>query len=75
VNGQFHLAIGMPSPQELVPIILILVLFFGAKRLPELARAFGKSITEFKRGRDAGMSEEDAEPSPLSDGDEGGKNA
>lgn len=32
-------------------ILLVLgILLFGAKRLPELAKAFGKSITEFKRG-------------------------
>lgn len=32
-------------------ILLVLgLLLFGSKRLPELAKAFGKSITEFKRG-------------------------
>jgi sec-independent protein translocase protein TatA len=46
------LAIGMPSPQEMLPIILLLIVFFGAKRLPELARSMGRSITEFKRGRE-----------------------
>ncbi len=44
--------IGMPSPQELLPIIVILILFFGAARLPKLARSLGRSITEFKRGRE-----------------------
>ncbi len=34
-----------------IMILLVLgILLFGAKRLPELAKAFGKSITEFKRG-------------------------
>ncbi|PIR21511.1 MAG: twin-arginine translocase TatA/TatE family subunit [Deltaproteobacteria bacterium CG11_big_fil_rev_8_21_14_0_20_47_16] len=34
-----------------IAILLVLgILLFGAKRLPELAKAFGKSITEFKRG-------------------------
>ncbi len=46
------LAIGMPSPQEMLPIILLLIVFFGAKRLPELARSMGRSLTEFKRGRE-----------------------
>jgi sec-independent protein translocase protein TatA len=43
---------GMPSLQELIPIMVILILFFGAARLPQLARSIGRSITEFKRGRD-----------------------
>ena len=35
--------------QELVIIMLILLLFFGAKKLPELARGMGKSLKEFRK--------------------------
>jgi sec-independent protein translocase protein TatA len=34
--------------QEMVLIFLALLLFFGAKKLPELARGLGKGIREFK---------------------------
>lgn len=34
---------------ELVLIFLIILFLFGAKRLPEIARALGKSIKEFKK--------------------------
>ncbi len=34
---------------EILLIFLIVLLLFGAKRLPELSRSFGKSIREFKR--------------------------
>lgn len=34
---------------ELVVILLIILLLFGASRLPEIARAMGKSIKEFKK--------------------------
>ncbi|MFH1709199.1 MAG: twin-arginine translocase TatA/TatE family subunit [Planctomycetota bacterium] len=35
--------------RELVVILLIVLLLFGAARLPEIARAFGKSLAEFKK--------------------------
>jgi sec-independent protein translocase protein TatA len=34
---------------EILLIFLIVLLLFGAKRLPELSRSFGKSIREFKK--------------------------
>ena len=39
--------IGFP---ELLVVLLIGLLLFGAKRLPEMARGLGKSIHEFKKG-------------------------
>ncbi len=35
--------------QELVVILLVLLLIFGGKKLPELARGLGKGIREFKK--------------------------
>jgi sec-independent protein translocase protein TatA len=35
---------------ELVVILIIVLLLFGAKRLPEVARSLGKSIKSFKDG-------------------------
>lgn len=34
---------------EIILIFLVILLLFGAKRLPELFRSFGKSIKEFKK--------------------------
>ena len=34
---------------EVVVVLFLILLLFGAKRLPELARGFGKSIKEFKK--------------------------
>jgi len=36
---------------ELVVIFLIILLLFGAKRLPEIARSMGKSFNEFKNAK------------------------
>ncbi len=37
--------------QELILILLIILLLFGAKKLPELARGLGKGIKEFKKSQ------------------------
>ncbi len=35
---------------ELILIVAILVLIFGAKRIPDIARSIGKGIREFRKG-------------------------
>ncbi len=39
----------MPGPLELVVIFLVVLLLFGGKKLPEIGRALGEGIKEFKR--------------------------
>ncbi len=42
------MGIGNLGVPELIIILLVVLLLFGAKRLPELARGLGKGIREFK---------------------------
>ena len=48
--------IGWP---EIVLILVIVMLLFGATKLPDLARSIGASAKEFRKGLDEGSSEED----------------
>lgn len=50
--------IGVP---ELLIVLAIILLLFGAKKLPEMARSLGKSSREFKKG----LQEGEEEPKPA----------
>ncbi|MCU0857672.1 MAG: twin-arginine translocase TatA/TatE family subunit [Pontiellaceae bacterium] len=41
----------MSGASEMLLILFVILLLFGGKKLPELARALGKSLNEFKRGQ------------------------
>lgn len=67
-------AVTMPGGPEWLVILAIVVLLFGAKKLPELGGSVGKSIKEFKKGVEEGKSAEadavaaesaDSEPKPA----------
>ena len=58
----FNLGIG-----EVLIILVIVLLLFGAKRIPEIAGSLGKGINSFKRNlSDVDRSLRDAEPAPRS---------
>lgn len=46
---------GAPGLPEILIILFVVLLLFGAKKLPELSRSLGKSLSEFKKGRDEGL--------------------
>lgn len=50
-------------PEYVIPLILIALLFFGAKRLPEIGSAAGQTIKEFQKAiRDKDTSDAAALP-------------
>lgn len=40
----------MPSPSELLVILLIILVLFGATKLPQLGKGLGQGIRNFKKG-------------------------
>jgi TatA/E family protein of Tat protein translocase len=49
------------GPGEMLVILFVALLLFGAKRLPELARSLGRSMNEFKTGLHSTISEIETE--------------
>ena len=42
------------GPWGIVLIVLVILLLFGGKKIPELMRGLGKGMSEFKKGKDEG---------------------
>ena len=59
------------GPPEIILIVLAIVLLFGARKLPELARSLGRSSKEFKTGLKEGAVDDEpdeasSKPKPVS---------
>jgi sec-independent protein translocase protein TatA len=56
----FALIPGLPQlgPMELIIALVVILLLFGAKRIPELARGLGSGVREFKAGTKEGQIED-----------------
>jgi sec-independent protein translocase protein TatA len=51
----------MPGGWELLVILFIVLLLFGAKKLPDLAGSMGKSMREFRKASKEALEEDEAE--------------
>ncbi len=51
--------VNLMGPLEIILIVLVIVLLFGARKLPELARNMGKGIKEFKKSVKEGEDEQE----------------
>ena len=47
------------SPTQLLIVLLIVLLLFGAKRLPDMGRGLGRSLREFRAGLTYGETREE----------------
>ncbi|MDQ3792920.1 MAG: twin-arginine translocase TatA/TatE family subunit [Actinomycetota bacterium] len=65
----------LPTPMggmELLIILVIILLFFGAKRVPELGRSLGKGVKELRQGAAGEDDEKEANRPRAKDGEEEG---
>ena len=58
---------GMPGLPELLIILFVIVLLFGAKKLPDLAAGLGKGIREFKK---ATQGQDEDDPKKIEEGNQ-----
>jgi sec-independent protein translocase protein TatA len=56
----------MPGPTELLLVLLIVLVVFGATRVPNIARSLGRAKSEFQEGLKEGGSK-DEQPKPPAD--------
>lgn len=52
------LALGAPGPLEIIILVLVVVLLFGGRKIPELMKGIGQGMKEFKKA----TKEEEKEP-------------
>lgn len=50
MNTLAILPLGVVGPMQLILIVLVILLLFGGKKIPELMRGLGKGVQEFKSG-------------------------
>ena len=56
---------GLESPIHLIVVLVIVLLLFGAKRVPELAKGLGEGVREFRKGARAEGADEDGDGDAL----------
>jgi len=57
----------MPGGMELILIVLLIVLLFGAKKIPELMKGLGSGIKEFKKASNVEEADENATAKQIND--------
>ncbi|GAB4333891.1 MAG: hypothetical protein Kow00127_25250 [Bacteroidales bacterium] len=51
--------LGMIGPWQIILIVLVVLLLFGGKKIPELMRGLGRGVREFKEGIDPDADKKD----------------
>jgi len=63
------------GPMEIFLILIVLLLLFGARRIPEIARSLGRATQEYKKAKDDFLAEVNKPASDVKDAVETDKSA
>lgn len=56
-----YIIAGMIGPWQIVLIVIVLILLFGGRKIPELMKGLGQGLTEFKKATKSGSKNEESE--------------
>ncbi len=56
------ITMGMIGPWQIVLVVVLIILLFGAKRIPELMKGAGRGVKEFKDALNKDYTAEDPKP-------------
>ncbi len=62
-----YILLGIFGGQEMLFVLLIVILLFGARKIPDLMRGLGKGVAEYKRAKDEMMTEVDKAKSEVTE--------
>ncbi len=62
-----YILLGIFGGQEMLFVLLIVILLFGARKIPDLMRGLGKGVAEYKRAKDEMMTEVDKAKSDVTE--------
>jgi len=58
---------GIPVGMELIVLVIIFVILFGSRKIPEIARSTGEALGQFQRGKEEAFEPNNSETKPGSE--------
>ena len=62
---EFLIILGIPGPWQIILIVLVILLLFGGRKIPELMKGLGQGMKEFKKATKEDAKAEDEEDKEI----------